>query len=182
MVRRLRLPVSLIGLAVLFAGCDALKPPPFERFTSQADGFTVMMPGKPTKQTQRVATAMGQLNFDFYVSSGFGYEYAVASLKMPFTHEMSNGEIQQRLDGARDGAIKNVNGKLNKESHIRWADKYPGREIEVSVPARNTLIRQRFYFVGSHMYQAMVVGSKETVYSDNAEKFFESFTLTETKE
>jgi hypothetical protein len=85
---------------------------------------------------------------------------------------------EQRLDGARDGAIGKVRGKLLKNQPIIMAGKYPGREFTASLsePA-NGLVRARIWLVGKRLYQVMVIGTDTYAGSTSSTDFLDSFRL-----
>lgn len=177
MVGQRSLSVLVITVATLLMGCDAMKPPAFERFTSKAGRFSVMMPGKPKKQTQNVPSAVGNIKMDVYSVDRFSYAYLVMTSDMPTPRKLKDDEIRQVLNDARDGALGQTKGKLVKETEIT-IDGYIGKEIEITAPEVKGMARNRMYWVDGRLYQVMVVGPKSTIHSDDTEKFYASFKLT----
>jgi hypothetical protein len=157
--------------ALLLSGCGSKE---FKEFKSADGGFKVLMPGTPKEKTQ--ATPGGELKM--YLVEERNGAYMAGFANTPIPPNESEAQTQNRLDGARDGAVRNINGTLVKDTKIKLAGKEPGREIEANLPQNKGIIRARFYIVGSRMYQVMVVGTKSFAGSADATKFLDSFALT----
>ena len=81
-------------------------------------------------------------------------------------------------DSSRDGAVANMEGKLVSEKNVKLG-KHPGREIRINVAEGKRLFRVRVYLVEQRLYQVVVFGTPETATSKDADKFLDSFKLTE---
>jgi hypothetical protein len=165
------LGVALVSMSLLLAtGCgpEQMKP-----FTSAEGKFTAQMPGTPTEKTQMAAG----ITFKMYMVETRSGGMVVGVADMPIGANESEAMIQQRLDGARDGAVKNINGTLAGSSQITLAGKYPGRELTANLPENKGILKARIYLVGARMYQVMVLGNAAYVNSENAGKFFDSFSV-----
>jgi hypothetical protein len=162
-----RLTVVLLALA--FAGdADALKEFKLD------DKSKVLLPGTPEVSTQKLQNgAVMRL----YVAKGTSGMYVVATTDIPEAANESEDKLQARLDQGRDQGVQNAKGKLAKETRIKLADKYPGREILVELPTDKDLLRNRFYLVNGRMYQLMVVGNEAFVNSPDRLKFFDSLAV-----
>jgi hypothetical protein len=128
------------------------------------------MPGTPTQATRPVNTAVGPLDnhtFSTEVTSGW---YGVSYADFPDIALDAEGV----LDGARDGAVRNVNGVLRSEQRIALGA-HPGRDLVVEVPGR-AVVRQRIYLAGHRLYQLVVV-TDQPPNSPEIERFLNSFTL-----
>ena len=90
-------------------------------------------------------------------------------------------QIQDRLDGARDGAVRNVNGTLTSSSQITLGkQKYLGREFNATITKpKEGQLRARVYLVGKRFYQVIVMGTNEYATSKEATAFLDSFRVTE---
>src|SRR5262245_56195662 len=66
--------------------------------------------------------------------------------------------LATRLDAARDGALRNIKGKVVREKDLHLGD-HRGREVYVEAPKLGkALLRMHFYIVGQRLYQLMVFG------------------------
>ena len=131
---------SLVVLAGIFllSGCGSKE---FKEFKSPAGGFKVLMPGNPKEQTQN--TPGGALKM--YAVEERNGAYMAGFVDTPIPPNEPEAKTQQRLDGARDGAVGNIKGTLVRESKIQLAGKNPGREIEANLPQNKGIVRARFY-------------------------------------
>lgn len=84
------------------------------------------------------------------------------------------------LDGARDGAVANAQGKLLRELIISL-DGHEGRELHIETAGGKATIKARIFIVGRRLYQEMVLTPKEETFSTNVNKFLDSFTLQHPK-
>ena len=84
------------------------------------------------------------------------------------------GDPERVLDGARDGAVGNVNGVLRSEQRIALGG-HPGRDLVVDVPGQ-VVARQRIYLVGRRLYQLIVV-TDQPPSSPEIERSLNSFRL-----
>jgi hypothetical protein len=163
-----------LAAALLLAADDANTKP--GDFAPKGGRFTVQMPGQPKEQTNKVNTAIGPIDVHLFVSAPDpNTAYIVGYSDYP-EEMIKKSDSQKILDGARDGAVKNVNGKLDSEKKIT-IDGHPGRDF--SIATEHFEGRDRIYLVNNRLYQVMMVGSRDFVTSKDAEKFLDSFKLTE---
>jgi hypothetical protein len=139
----------------------------------EGGGITCEMPGEPTKASQMVSTPAGPINVVMYTYEVPTGAYVVSATPIP--RNAPAASAQQRLDGARDGAVKNVNGKLLEEKQIK-VDNYPGRELLVKGP-QGVFIRERVFMVGDRLIQAVAVSPSQTQTADMSH-FFNSIKLS----
>ena len=156
---------------VLFSGCGKRN---FSEFTSKEGGFKVLMPGTPKEKKQ---DAQG-VNMSMYIVEESSGAYFASYADLPIPKNEPDAKIQQRLDDSVKGAVTNVSAKVTSQSNIKLDGKYPGREIAADVPSKNGAMKLRIYFVGTRLYQVMVLGTKSWLKSSDSSKFFDSFQLT----
>jgi hypothetical protein len=145
----------------------------FREFVSTEGKFRVQMPGTPMQKRQRI----GPVSLVMYTLENRDGAYMAGYCDVPIPFNEPEWQTQRRLDGAREGAIRNVNGGLLKENRIRLHGRDPGREIEANVPGKG-IIRARFYVVGRRMYQMMVIGTPAFARSADATRFLDSLSRT----
>lgn len=164
---------ALVAGSVLTGGCK--KQAQFQEFASADGRFKVQMPGTPTEKTE---TAAGTSMKTFVIEDKNG-GYMVAFADLPIPAAESEQQLEMRLDGARDGALRNVNASLTKENRIKLNGKYPGRDIEATIPDKKGALREKMYVVNQRLYQVLVIGNPSFVNSAAATKFLDSFALAQ---
>lgn len=93
---------------------------------------------------------------------------------------MRQADYNLLMDGAVNGAMNNINGRVKSEQDVSIGIHY-GREIEFSFPASPKAPsggngKARFFIVGSRLYQIIKVG-KDVLASPDTNQFLDSFTL-----
>jgi hypothetical protein len=164
--------IVFLCVVVLASGC---KQAQWAEFASPEGRFKVQMPGTPTQKSEYTAG----VEMKMFMVEQKGGAFAVAYADLPIPQRESAQQTQLRLNGARDGCIQNVKGSLANESRITLEGKFPGRDIEVNLPAQKGLMRNKIFVVNQRLYQVMVIGSPAWTNSAEAKKFMESFALTQ---
>jgi hypothetical protein len=170
-----------LGIAILFAWSVTLRGDEVDlkQFTSKEGKFSVLLPKDATTRIQSVDTALGKLKATMAAKEHDGVFYAAVYTDFP-ADKVKKFDVDKSLDGARDGSVKNVGGKLIDEKKITIGKaKYPGRELLIRVQDGKLWMRQRIYMVKLRQYQVVMAGPEKSVKGTNAEKFFQSFELRE---
>ena len=178
---------SRVAVSVVLAACGcgwglAVEPAPPPRaampeFISKDWKFAAKFAGTPKEEKQ---TPVGIPTVMFGIESKDGV-YGIAVSDIPVPDGETADQIQARLDGARDGAIRNVGGTLTSSSQITTGQqKYPGREFNATITKpKEGQVRARVYLVGKRFYQVMVMGTNDFATSKEATAFLDSFRVTE---
>jgi hypothetical protein len=178
------LRLALCLLVLLQVGCKQMldqfqnqnQNQLMEEFTSTEWKFKAKFPGKPKQGEQTVMGVKVQM---FSVEQKEGV-YGVGVSDMPMPAGVTAGNKEGMLDGARDGSIRNVNGKLKWSAPTFLAGNYqwPGREFAAMItqPTQGQ-IRSRIYLVGKRLYQVVVVGTDGYATSAQSTEFLDSFQL-----
>jgi hypothetical protein len=157
------------------ASSSGRKTSEWQVYTSKEGHFQVTMPGSPKKDVESVNTLIGKV--DLYLltveADDFGYIVGYGDYPPSF---VNNSTVEAMLDGARDGAVANVNGKLVSEHRIEFQG-FPGRDlwVEATVSGQVELAQMRIILVGSRLYQVLVAGPKERFTEGQAERCLNSF-------
>ena len=160
----------LFLLVLLVIGCSANQ---WKEYSSDEGKFKVDFPGNPSLKTQKVNTAVGEIQVNMVLLEVRGVAYMASFNDYP-SEFIKNSNEKDLLDGARDGAVANVQGKLLSEQIIEL-NNAPGREIRVeSADGKNTIVA-RIYLAGSRLYQVLVVTPKANGFDKNIKKFLDSF-------
>jgi hypothetical protein len=179
--RLLTLLVVVVVGGLAFAADLPVAPAPREgtpEFVSKDWKFAVKFPGKPEEKTQ---PGPAGIKMTAFVIDGKDGAMVIGVADMPIPAGEKDEVIQDRLDGSRDGAIRNVGGELTSSSQITIGKKkYPGREFSATLtkPAVGQM-RCRVYLVGKRLYQVLVIGTNDYVTSKEATAFLDSFRLIE---
>ncbi len=160
------------ALIVLLTGCQRVT---WKEFSSKEGMFSVLLPGTPTVQTQKLNTRAGVLDLYFFVVEQDGFQYLVSYNDYPEAM-IREANADKVLDGARNGVVANVQGRLSSESRV-WLAENPGRELRIKIPDGRQAMRTRLYFVKNRLYQVGVVSSEDGSASEDISKFLNSFKL-----
>src|SRR5256714_4894804 len=97
--------------------------------TVNEDGFTVQMPGTPTHQTQSVDTASGKIDITLLSVEKSGEAFIIGYNDIPAAAApMADHNPTSFLNNAREGAVRNVNGKGTSERPVT-IDRHPRKEV-----------------------------------------------------
>jgi hypothetical protein len=146
----------------------------WQEFTEEGR-FSVTVPRALIKTMQKEETQIGEIDIHMFTTEYAGIEYGVGYNDYP---PDLIGDPQLRLDGARDGILANVNGKLLSEQPIS-IDDHPGRELtaEATENSRTIIAKVRIYLVENTLYQVLAVAPKDLSSSPDIAKFMDSFKL-----
>jgi hypothetical protein len=159
------MPVLLVAL--LLIACSR------EPFSPEDGGFSVQMPRTPEEQSKVLETPIGPVKLNMYLCKSGNWVYIVGYSD----YERLEGDVEDLLDGARDGALKIGNNKLISEDSVSL-DGNPGRELRMEAP-NGLRMRVKIILAGSRLYQVGVVTPKNDSYSSRIEKYLSSFHLTQ---
>jgi hypothetical protein len=154
----------------LLLGCDrtpgVAARSPLQEFVSSECGFKVFLPGKPEAKKEEDAHVYTLEKRDF-----------IFLIRFDDTEIDSNDAVLNRL---RDAGVKARKGTLLSDHRVSLGGgKTPGIEYLVKAKEPDRYSRVRAYIVrGKHLCQLIVSSSrKDFVTGDEADKFFDSFTL-----
>ena len=164
--------VAFLGLAVTPL---AAQQPGAPEFVARECGCAALFPATPEERRQTTDTQVGSIEFVFYI-----LDQGTSAFMMGFNdypaQAASQADPEAVLDGARDGAVQNVNGTLVHEEHIRLGP-YPGRELRVSIPG-GKILYSRVVFAAPRLYQVLAMADDGGPEEAGANSFIQSFHLT----
>jgi hypothetical protein len=132
-------------------------------------GFEILFPSEPKKSALKDDDG-AQLTVTLGNKGAFNILYSKLDVDIK-----DKDEVKERLDACRDGAVKQVKGKLVTEKNVLFAGKYPARDIEVAGP-KPLVGRVRIILTGTMLYAVMVAGTtNEFLDSKEAKMFVDSF-------
>jgi hypothetical protein len=169
---------GLIGVGIWLGLCSASysQADGWKPLTSKPGKFMVLMPGEPKEQTQEVPTPAGKIKVTMYIVEKDAIAYFASYNDYP-PELVQKSDAETMLNGARDGAVANVKGKLTDEKKIK-IDAYPGRDISFEALGGMFVARSRIYLVKDRLYQVMVLAPKANGLPKEIDKYLDSFKLT----
>lgn len=156
----------------------------WQKYKSEDLAILAYFPGKPNRSIQKVETAVGELDMHMIMytptSGDDNLIYAVIRSDYPKSQfESANNEYNQNvLNGAVEGAVNNVNGKLLSEERITF-NGYPGRQIKVS--AQGAFLYLNAYLVENSMFITQVITLESNDGNSDIDKFRKSFDILRIK-
>lgn len=132
--------------------------------------------GEPKTTIQKVPTAVGEL--DMHMVSLQGDDNTFMSIIRTNYPEGSLTDVKTALDGAVNGAVNNVSGKLISDNEDVF-NGYPGRKIKIH--SQGMYLFMNVYLVEDSMYIAQVVCLEGSEDSPLINKFLNSFDIIKVK-
>jgi hypothetical protein len=168
---------SLASVTLLLGWVASASADEWKEHTSTEGRYTAQFPGTPQQMAQRMDTKVGNLEAKVAMlslpdNSAF---YAVAFVDYP-KEALAKSKPDELLDGARNGAVEKVKGKLELEEKVTM-NGFPGRELKISAPG-DLKLTARIYMVKSRLYQIIVVAPKAKEIAGNTKRFLDSFKFT----
>lgn len=163
---------------------QAKNPPPAEPPLPKVTGTVINSTNGKFKahfpEAPKKGTAMsGDLTFTTYAVTTNGAAYTAGYADQPDLEGVTGKQRQEALDAARDAAVAALGegakrGKV--ELVVMKGGKNRGWEFEAT--AGDRVQRARVYLVGTRLYRVTVRGSADAVKEPDADRFFESFQVT----
>jgi hypothetical protein len=179
----LEMSPQLVFLALMLGSSNvairADNQPAWTPFEPASARFVVNLPGaaQETELASPIADIVirqAHVRWKPNIYSAAYWNYPSAS--EPQTPE----EREESLDGARDGMIQNVEGKLLHERQLN-VEGNPGRDLVIEIPAEKALYKARIFSVGSQAVVVSVTLPADSEYpsknSSNVQTFFDSLQL-----
>jgi hypothetical protein len=166
-----------LTLPLLLGAAQDDLPANWKTVAPKDGGFSVAMPGAPNKAAKKIATSKGHLEVTLWSVEGRNDTVFVVSFCDFAEAELKKGDIEKRLDQARDGAVSSSRGKLQSEKMVDLTEgkaRHPGRDLVIE-NAGSVIARMRIYLVNRRLYQVMVLGAAPT---KEAAIFLDSFRLS----
>jgi hypothetical protein len=137
-------------------------------------GFALDMPSGWNAKVDDVKHEVGNLKA-YIVTVGAGGLYYL-SMYVRFPPDRVRGvSLKSMLDGARNGAVANVHGRLRSEEQVT-VGKFTGRQIIIDGP-NNIVGVQKFFMLDATLVQAVVVGLAGVDTDPNAKRFLQSLRI-----
>lgn len=177
------MPMKTLSAAVVLLASAALAQAPAAAPTwGPVDGptFTAEMPGTPSVKEGTEQTAAGAVKTTTWGVQTQGAFFAISIADYP-PGMMANAVPSKVLEGARDGAMANVGGTVEKDIGLFLDSgipkkKYPGREFDGSTKS-GLKLAARLYLADDRLYQLICVTPKAQYNPEDFKRFADSFKL-----
>ncbi|WP_445636283.1 DUF1795 domain-containing protein [Nostoc sp. DSM 114161] len=135
--------------------------PKWKLFTPPDGRFSILMPGRPNRETQFQKTYMGEINLEIFVAQPPKQEvaYIVTYNDFPYSYGQMS-DPQAVLNDARDMALKTTQSNLISQRNIRSSNNHPGKEIEY-INSGGKITKSRMYVAEGRLYQVMAITTKK---------------------
>ena len=161
-------PLALVlAMTPSLASAQEWKP-----YSSDECRCSAQYPGTPQLRTTPMRTNLGNLDAKMITLEVPEAFYAIAYVDYP-KDKLAKANPDDLLNGARDGAVANVKGKLANETKVSM-NGFPGRELRIEAPG-DLVLNARMYMVKERLYQSLVVTPKPREGAADAKKFLDSF-------
>ena len=142
-------------------------------FTSEADGFSVDMPGEPKASNQSTESPLGEITFYFFQLADGDVQYVVSYNDYPVALEDLDAEqvLNDSIEGAAQGS---------DVENLRMVEVQGNPAIEGEINGQGvTHVWYRAILVGNRMYQLIVTApeANKGEFTDGAWRFIDSFKL-----
>lgn len=172
-------------IIALFLNVTVLMSQKWEKYKNEELNLVAYFPQTPKKTIQKVETAVGTLDMHMVMHTPVsGDDNAVYSLirtdypKKQF--ENATSEYNDKvLDGAVNGAVSNVKGKLVFDNKILF-NGYPGRSIKIIITGGCIYINT--ILVENTMFISQVVCLTANDKNKSIKRFMDSFDIIKTKQ
>ena len=161
------------GFLLIFAGVLAFcQNSEWKEYTYAADNFAVTAPAKPESQNQAIDTAVGQVQaHNYFINLGDNAGVLISVTDFGKDKAISP---RQALQGAKNGSLKSINGKLISEKEISLQN-YAGLEFEMEAAAYRAWAR--YYIVEGKLVAMMSVAPQGKPFASETGRLFESLRL-----
>lgn len=145
-------------------------------FHSATGRFDVRLPNKPTEESQKVETGIGEASITIFQASDDQNVFMVTYRDVDLA---ATRKPKTLLDGTRDLVVSSSKGRLiGREKSIRLG-RASGREFRAEIPLgedpKGAALQCRLYLSGRRLYQVVTVSPKDPPATEIITAFFESF-------
>ncbi len=171
-------------MTVLFLSINAVTAQNWEKYKAEDLEFIAYYPETPERTVQKVATAVGELDMHMIMySPKNGDDNALYSIiRSDYPKEQFKDADDDYnatvLDGAVNGAVSNVQGKLVFDNVVKF-NGYPGRSIKIAM--QGGFIYINAYLVENSMFISQVICLTNKDKNKSIQRFLDSFEIIKTK-
>jgi hypothetical protein len=134
-------------------------------------GYSIELPGEWQTAAQDVSTAVGVIKVYRAIVTAGQRAYMTMYSHYP-EGAVRRTPVTSILDGARDGAVANVKGKLRSEQKILISN-LPARHVVIDTPDRHVVVA-RYFLLRDTLVQGLVVGPSDVELEPVTKRVLES--------
>ncbi|MBR9913781.1 MAG: hypothetical protein GYB32_02970 [Algicola sp.] len=175
---------SLIITIVCLLAINLGRAQDWSKYKSEDLAFLAYFPQEPTRTVQQVETVVGTLDMHMVMYTPTVEDanavYSIIKSDYPES-QFENADDSYNssvLDGAVNGAVNNVNGKLVFDNKISL-NGFPGRSVKIEMEGGFIYIRA--YLVQNTMYISQVICYTDKDNNDSIARFLNSFDIIKVK-
>lgn len=153
---------------------------PWKRFTAEADGYSIEMPGEPEARKRRDDSMGVAVEATIYVvrSDREPISYLAMGYKLPVRAANEN-ELQAAMDAACKNVIAQMQGELVTDKKLAVKNGV-GRELLInSIGGAQAIVSIQVQ--GDRMYMIQAVGTVDMTKSKSVERYLNSFKMAEAR-
>jgi len=172
-------------IIVFFLSFRTVNAQDWTKYKSEDLAFTAIFPKEPKRTVQKVDTAVGELDMHMIMHAPTEADdnavYSVIRSDYP-EEQFKDADADYNnnvLDGAVDGAVKNVQGKLIYDNKVKF-NGYSGRSIKIEM--QGGFIYINAYLVENSMFITQVICLTGKDKNASIERFLNSFEIIKTKQ
>lgn len=171
-------------LAVCLTSITTMHAQEWEKYRAEDLQFIAYYPKTPERTVQKVSTAVGELDMHMIMySPKSGDDNAVYSvIRSDYPEDQFKDADDEYnatvLDGAVNGAVSNVQGKLVFDNVVKY-NGYPGRSIKILM--QGGFIYINAYLVENSMFITQVICLSNKDKNKSIQRFLNSFEIIKTK-
>ncbi|WP_298420867.1 hypothetical protein [uncultured Kordia sp.] len=176
---------TFLVLTVLFLSFSTVDAQDWTKYKSEDLAFVATFPKEPKRTVQKVNTAVGELDMHMIMHAPVeGDDNAIYSIIRSDYPEAQFKDADDDynsgvLDGAVEGAVKNVQGKLVYDNKVKF-NGYPGRSIKIKM--QDGFIYINAYLVENPMFITQVICLTDKDKNASIQRFLNSFEIIKTKQ
>ncbi len=172
-------------MAIFLLSFNAVNAQTWEKYKAEDLAFVAYYPKEPKRTVQKVSTAVGELDMHMIMHAPTsGDDNAVYSvIRSDYPKEQFKDADDEYnatvLNGAVNGAVSNVQGKLLFDEKITF-NGYPGRSIKIEI--QGGFIYINAYLVENSMFITQVICLSSNDENPSIKRFLDSFELIKVKQ
>jgi FimV-like protein len=176
-VGALAVTIFILGIALFLLRDQLSSDAGWREFAPEEGRFSILVPRTPRKTTETTETQIGTIDTHIFVVTHGDFTYIMVYNDFP-QRLINSSDSRAMLNGARDGAVESLGGRLLSENSIS-INGFPGRELKVKVSEGpyTSVAQVRIYLVRNRLYQIYAIAPEARASSPDVKKFLDSFKL-----
>jgi hypothetical protein len=150
----------------------------------EAVDFSIEFPAAPTEEEQSLESAIGPLKLyirmyevlDVEKDENFAYGMITTEYPVGTIHSDSTQTLEKVFDGAINGCVENVKGKLLSQQVVE-INGFPGREFRIDFQDGLATFKMKAFLVKNKMFILQTITDPKKEGNKSAERFLGSFKL-----